>query len=215
MTHAALPSSTRYERGGAEFGRVVSFTDGVVAIALTLLILGIDLPKPTGNAADADVLALIGNLGEQIFAFLLSFVLIGFYWVGHHRFVSRLRAIDGAMIAWTMAFLLLIVIVPFEAQVIGFYSDNEQAVALYASWFVAFGLVDIGGYLLARSRHLLQEEPTSDVVRFALTVRGIAPAVFALSIPIAYLVSTDAAMWSWLSIWPLSAVLTRDPPPGA
>ncbi|WP_334142094.1 TMEM175 family protein [Rhabdothermincola sp.] len=208
-------TSPRYERGSAEFGRVVSFADGVAAIALTLLILGIDLPRPTGDPASANVFELVGDLSEQIFAFLLSFVLIAFYWFGHHRFVGRLRAIDGAMIAWTMVFLLLIVIVPFEAQVIGFYAGNEQAITLYAAWFVVFGIVDIAGYQLARARRLLHEEPSREVVRFALTARGIAPVVFALSIPVAYLVSPDAAMWSWLAIWPLSALLTRNPPPGA
>jgi uncharacterized membrane protein len=208
------PLSPRYDRDTTEFNRVIAFTDGVVAIAMTLLVLGIELAPPTADTdtASADVFELVADAGEQIWAFVLSFVIIGFYWANHHRFVSKLAAIDRSMMAWTLAFLLAIAFMPFASQLIGFYPGNEQAIALYAAWFVVFGLIDAAGYLLARARHLLEQEPSAAAVRFSLVARLIAPAVFAASIAVAYVISPRAAMWSWLLIWPLSAVLTRNPP---
>ena len=73
----------RYERGTEEFGRFLSFTDGVIAIALTLLILGIDVPKPAAGVPNPGVLSMVGDLWPQIFAYLLSFVIIALYWLRH------------------------------------------------------------------------------------------------------------------------------------
>jgi uncharacterized membrane protein len=211
MGAPASPLTIRFDRGSAEFNRVLAFTDAVIAIAMTLLVLGIDLPKPAGSDG-GDVMDAVGQLGDQIFAFVLSFVIIGFYWVSHHRFTSQLAQIDGAFIVWTLLFLLVIAFMPFEAQLIGFYSGDEEAVALYAAWFIVFGAVDIGGYLLAWNRRLFAQAPSAELIRFNITARSAAPAVFALSIGIALAGNPRAAMWSWLLIWPLSSFVTRNPP---
>lgn len=208
-------SQIRYARGTEEFGRFLSFTDGVVAIALTLLILGIDVPSPTPGQEHPPIFEMLGDLWSQIFAFLLSFVIIALYWAQHHRFVAQLKAIDLPMITWNFAFLLLIVFMPLIAQIMGFYNSDEGAVVLYALWFVTFGIVDCWGYLLARRRRLLFDDPSSAMVRFQLKVRISAPAVFLLSIPIAYQWGTDWATRSWLLIWPATVFLSRRPPPEA
>lgn len=202
----------RYARGTEEFGRFLSFTDGVIAIALTLLILGIDLPKPTPGQADQAVFEMLGDLWPQIFAFVLSFVIIALYWIQHHRFIAHLNTIDLPIMMWNFVFLLLIVFMPLMAQVMGFYGSDEGAVVLYALWFVAFGIVDCAGYLLARQRRLLTDEPSLAMVRFQVRVRCSAPLVFLLSIAIAYEWGTDWATRSWLLIWPVAALFSRHPP---
>jgi uncharacterized membrane protein len=199
----------RYARGTEEFGRFTAFTDGVVAIAMTLLVLNLELPEP-GPGVDpktVDLFSVIADMNEQFTAFVLSFVIVGFYWVQQHRFVAQLKAVDFPMLAWTLAFLLVIVLVPFESEIIGEYSGNEQAVVLYASWFVVFGIIDVAGYLLALKRGLLTELHTPARIRFSILVRLNAPAIFLLSMPLAYLVSPDVAMLSWFLVWPV-AVLT-------
>lgn len=202
----------RYERGSEEFGRFTAFTDGVVAIAMTLLVLNLDLPlPPEGVDRDTyDVFGAIGDMGEQLMAFALSFVIVGFYWVQEHRFVAQLAAVDFPMLVWTLAFLFVIVLVPFESQIIGEFPGNEQAVVLYAGWFIVFGLVDVAGYLLALKRGLLTEPHTPEMVRFHVRVRLNAPIVFLVSIPLAYVVDPGLAMLTWFLIWPLAA-LTRPP----
>jgi uncharacterized membrane protein len=204
------PRRPRYARGTEEFGRVLTFVDGVVAIALTLLILAVDVPPPAeGEAADADLWPVLDELTPQLFAFLLSFTIISIYWFNHHRFMSRLAAINGKMIAWTLVFLLTVVLMPLQAEIIGFYSGNEQAVALYAAGFVAIGLVSIAGYAVAVQQRLVREDHSRASVRAHVVDLVVAPAVFALSIPIALFVSPVAAMYSWLLIWPVSVVVGR------
>lgn len=203
----------RYPRGSEEFGRYLAFTDAVIAIAMTLLVLGIDITRPeAGTSSTADVFSLVGDLWPQIFAFLLSFVIIGFYWIQHHRFVAALAAIDMTMLRWNILYLLVIVMMPLMAQIIGFYGDNPQGVALYAGIFVALGLVESVSYTIALRHKLFDREPSRALVRFQLTARLIAPAVFALSVPIAYLWSPSAAEYSWMAIWPVAIIATRHPP---
>jgi uncharacterized membrane protein len=202
----------RYDRGTEEFGRFLSFTDGVVAIALTLLVLGIEVPSPEPGKPDPQIFDILSDLWPQIFAFLLSFVIIGIYWIQHHRFVAQLRSIDFAMMVWNFVFLLLIVLMPLLAQLMGFYGQDEGAVVVYALWFVAFGIVDCGGYLLARSRDLLMYRPSRALVWFQMRVRISAPLVFLCSIPIAYEWGTEWATRSWFLIWPIGALLGRNPP---
>jgi uncharacterized membrane protein len=212
LSEQRLARGLIFERGSIEFGRIIAFFDGVVAIALTLLILGIDLPQPQGSTVDANVFELVGQLGDQIFAFVLSFVIIAFYWIGNHRFVSQLKHIDYPMLVWSFAFLLAIVFMPFEAQIIGYYGDSAEAITLYAGWFVLFGVIEIVGYLLAKQRNVLAEAPSAAMVRFQIAARAAAPAVFLVSIPVAYLVAPNAASWTWFLIWPVSSLATRNPP---
>lgn len=198
-----------YPRGSLEFGRVLAFTDGVVAIALTLLVLNLQLPAPGGDAGTVDVWRLVGGLGDQLFAFGLSFVIIGFYWISHHRFAAQLGAVDLPMLLWTMVFLAAIVLIPFQSDVIGFYGDNPRAIALYAGWFALLSAVDGAGVVVAWRRALLTVRPGPAQLRFWLAIRLLPGAVFLASIPIALSVSVGAAQWSWVLIWPLSALAGR------
>jgi len=209
----AVRGKWRYPRGTEEFGRYLAFTDAVIAIAMTLLVLGIDISRPEpGTSSTADVYNLVGSLWPQIFAFLLSFVIIGFYWIQHHRFVATLAAIDMTMLRWNVLYLLVIVMMPLMAQIIGFYGDNPEGVTLYAGIFIALGLVDSVSYTIAVRRQLFDQQPSNAMIRFQLIARLMTPAVFALSIPIAYFVSPSAAEYSWIAIWPVSIIVTRHPP---
>lgn len=198
-----------YPRGSLEFGRVLAFTDGVVAIALTLLVLNLEVPRPAGDDAGVDIWQLVSGLGDQFFAFGLSFAIIGFYWIAHHRFAAQLRAVDLPMLVWTLLFLVVIVLIPFQSDLIGLYGDNPQAVALYAGGFAVIGVVDAAGLLIARARDLLSVRPGPAELRFVLAMRLVPGAVFLASVPIALVVSVGLAQWSWALIWPLTVLVGR------
>jgi Endosomal/lysosomal potassium channel TMEM175 len=100
--------STRYPRPSErdDFGRVMSFTDAVFAIAMTLLVVEIGVPGTTEGASD-DPGALLGafaDKGPLIFAFFLGCYVIGFYWAAHHRFMSWLDAVDRGFVLLTVVY---------------------------------------------------------------------------------------------------------------
>ena len=80
-----------------EFDRVAFFSDAVFAIAMTLLVVGIGIPKVKEGG---DLGEALSSKDAEIFSFFLSFVVIGFFWLAHHRFFA------GALLSWLLIFPL-------------------------------------------------------------------------------------------------------------
>jgi uncharacterized membrane protein len=108
--------STRYQRPSErdDFGRVMSFTDAVFAIAMTLLVVEIGVPETIGGAPDdpGALLDAFADKGPLIFAFFLGCYTIGFYWAAHHRFMSWLDAVDRGFVILTVVYLAFVACCP-------------------------------------------------------------------------------------------------------
>ena len=121
-----------------ETARIEAFSDGVFAIAITLLILELKAPEFDAKAftrPDAELLRQLGALGPHYFAFFLSFVSILVMWVNHHRIFSVITRSDDAFLYWNGLLLLCITIVPFPTEVLAHYLTSEAgktAAAVYA-----------------------------------------------------------------------------------
>jgi uncharacterized membrane protein len=143
--------STRYPGPSQrdDFGRVLSFTDGVFAIAMTLLAVEIGVPETVEGASD-DPAALLGafaDKGPLIFAFFLGCYVIGFYWAAHHRFMSWLDAVDRGFVLLTVVYLTFVALLPFPTGVLGEFGENPISVVAFAvpwlaiaMWFLAIPL---------------------------------------------------------------------------
>src|SRR3954452_5247707 len=110
-----------------EFNRIVAFTDGVFAIAMTLLVLGLTVPSGSEDLTHD----LLDNQGDFL-AYGISFAVLGRYWLSHHRFFSALERFDGVLMALNLFYLAWIALVPFTSQVLGDYGDKTDSVVLYA-----------------------------------------------------------------------------------
>ncbi|MFN8038245.1 MAG: TMEM175 family protein [Acidimicrobiales bacterium] len=195
----------RFPRDTVEFNRIINLSDGVAAIALTLLVLTLDVPTPSGPTKSADMGALLDGLGTPIFAFCLSFVIIASSWYGHHRFVASLRGLDAAMVTWNFAYLFCLVVVPFASDLVGTYGDNPSAVAIYAAIMASLYLVGVPGYELARARGLLAEDKARDELIWTRVSQVIPGLCFLASVPLVMVTQeTRVGYWTWVAIWPLS-----------
>jgi uncharacterized membrane protein len=115
--------------GDTESRRVEAFSDGVLAIVITLLVLDIKVPQsvPDGNAALWQALAQqLPTLG----AWALSFVFVLVFWVAHHSFFDHLARIDRGLLWLNGLFLLCISFTPFPTAVFGLYPGRSAAVTL-------------------------------------------------------------------------------------
>jgi uncharacterized membrane protein len=192
----------------ADLARLVFFSDAVFAIAITLLALEIRLPDGA-IATNADLADALVALGPALFAFVVSFLVIASFWVGHLREFRVIERMDGRLIALDLAFLLFIVLMPFPTSVLARHAEIPLAAVLYASFGVATGLLStaLWVYVTQRADEFAPSVPAS--VARAVTYRVVVvPIVFAVSIPVA-LLSPPVAEWSWVLIWPLQAVMTR------
>ena len=86
--------AVRIARGSDEFSRVLAFSDGMFAIARTLLVVGIGVPELRDEGSVGELWDDFGDLYPEILSFFISFAVIGRYWVAHHRFFARVAALN-------------------------------------------------------------------------------------------------------------------------
>jgi uncharacterized membrane protein len=114
--------------------RLVLFTDAVVAIAITLLILPlVDLAnEPVQHPSEV----ITGHL-DQIGSFLLSFVVIARLWLTHHRMFQHVRLYTPALVMWNMLWLFTAVVLPFPTELAGRFGDDVFTMGFYIGTILA------------------------------------------------------------------------------
>jgi uncharacterized membrane protein len=187
--------SRHRDQAEVEFNRIVAFSDGVFAIAITLLVLGLTVPAGVTDLKQA----LINNEGDFL-AYGISFAVLGRYWLLHHRFFSALERFDGRLMALNLMYLAFIALVPFTSQVLGDYGDQTEAIVLYAINLIlvsgSFYLQIIYSYRAG----LVRTEAGAYERAFAGPANLITIGVFVASIPVAF-ISPTAATVMWLAIF--------------
>lgn len=126
-----------------ETARIEAFSDGVFAIAITLLILEIRVPPQTGEGV---LRAALFDLWPSYLAFLASFMTIGVMWLNHHRLFNLIEKNDDGLIAFNLLLLLGITWLPFPTALVaehllGPHEDQQAAALMYAISFFAIAIV--------------------------------------------------------------------------
>ena len=199
------------EEQAFDYARTVALSDGVFAIALTLLVLNITVPS----------LAAVhrGELGRQLFhrhselsSYALSFAVIGLLWVRHHTMFRVLNRIDMRLTVLNLFYLSFVAFLPYPTRVLGLYGSEPASVALYASTGAAVATCASLIRVHASRAHLLT--PWGEQMLSRRQHWAVAPAVFLISIPIAF-VNTTLAQATWLLLvlhGPLTAMRRKQPP---
>jgi uncharacterized membrane protein len=188
-------NSKQREGNEIEFSRIVAFSDGVFAIAITLLVLNLGIPKHLANGEIADAL---WDQRENFFAYALSFAVIGRFWLVHHRFFGEVKAFDGRLIVLNMFYLGWIVLIPFTSEVLGEYGGKEAAIVLYAANLI--GVVLTGMWMAADARGAGLVETPAAAHREQRYRSLFIAAVFLVSIPVAFAAPSLAA-FVWLLLF--------------
>lgn len=107
---------------GRDLSRAIAFTDGVFAIAITLLVLQLDVPKGIESASDVWQRVFVDQ-GVDFVAFLISFAVTGRFWILNHRLMRMVGEFDHRMLGLLILYLLFIVLIPFSSELLGEYGD--------------------------------------------------------------------------------------------
>ena len=189
--------------GGRDTDRMDALSDGLFAIVLTLLILQFEVP----TVAPEELPAALADQGPLLFSYLLSFLVVGLYWIVHHNLFQQIVRHDRLLLWLNLAFLLTVSFLPYPTEILGLYG-TRFAWTLYASNIVLVGITLTAIWTYAARAGFLADEIDEFTAR-AVTIRGlIAPAVFLLSIGAA-VVSVTLAFFVPLLIAPLQALWVR------
>jgi uncharacterized membrane protein len=177
--------------------RVVAISDGVFAVALTLLILDVKPPTVSPMLLASAIFATAPRLG----IFALSFAIVAYYWVSHHFSFGYVRLIDRSLLWLNMLFLFTIVVLPFSAAVLGDYPLAAPALTLYGAnvaacsttlaiawWYAVSQRLSIDVRRDERRRVAVRAmiSPTLAVVGIAVaTVAPVVSLVLFIAIPVA------------------------------
>ncbi len=112
--------------------RIEALTDGIYAVAMTLLVLDIRLPEDFHPTSAEQLLHALLGLWPKLTPYVLSFVVLGLRWVSSIRVHSTAESIEGGpYIRWWLLYLLLVTCVPFTTLVVGRYASFAPAIWLY------------------------------------------------------------------------------------
>ena len=140
--------------------RLESFSDAVIAVAVTLLVLNIDVPAPgSGHSLAHELL----HQWPTYAAYATSFITIGIIWINHHAMIGRLASTDHPILMLNLLLLLSIGVLPFGTNLIATYlrqgHGQNLAAAIYAGLFLVMSLAfaTLNRHILMRKAHLLGE----------------------------------------------------------
>jgi uncharacterized membrane protein len=175
---------------GMSSTRVEAFSDGVFAIAITLLVLDLAVPAreelPAGGLA-----AALGRQWPAYFAYLVSFLVIGIIWVNHHAVFQRVRRVDRTLLFANLALLLFVSVIPFPTRLLAEYltagRDSHVAAAVYSAAMLAVGLSFAGVWLsVTRDAGLLREPFEVSRSRAAILRFGIGNVFYLIAIGLSF-----------------------------
>lgn len=184
----------RFHRDDLEFARAVTFFDAIFAFAVTLLITTVDDFSPE---AWSSLNALEETNGPSLLAFAISFVVVVSFWRANHREVTGFMALDSRVIVLNCMVMFGVVLIPFATEALG-KVDLPLPVAVYAVVISATYLMQRIVVFDADRRGLNGERMTRRDMAWTIAYGAVLPVVFLGSIPVAYLVSPDAAERCWI-----------------
>jgi uncharacterized membrane protein len=157
------PEDTRPEddETGAPYGvgRLLALSDGVVSIALTLLVLQIAVPAvsslPHPHAA-ADLATALGRNHNAWISYVISFYVVIQFWILHHQVFRRIARQQEGLVLWNAAFLFAVSVMPFTSDLLGKDGNNPLAVTIFALNLLLANVAMQGAQEYARRRNLMR-----------------------------------------------------------
>jgi uncharacterized membrane protein len=193
---------------------LLAFSDGVFAIAITLLVVGIAVPTLADGDSIDELADALHDLAPNFISFFISFGVIGRYWVAHHHFFALLARADGGLVGINLLYLAFIAFLPFPTALLGTYFENPLSVSLYAVMVAIVSGLEVVLFRHAHRRGLLSEEMPADVYRWGV-IGSLSPVAFFLaSVPVAF-ASTTLAVSLWFLGIPFGILADRWKPADA
>jgi uncharacterized membrane protein len=144
--------------------RVEALADGVFAIAMTLLVLEVHVPELADPVTGATMLAALGRILPNVGGYVVSFIILGMIWIGHHNQFHFIRRVDRALLWINIFYLLCVAFVPFATAFLTRYPLRPASLLIYGGTLLLGGVSHFIHWNHAVSHGLVSDEVTPEVV---------------------------------------------------
>lgn len=146
--------------------RIATFSDGVISIIITIMVLGLKLPVLPNDFTNADLWMAAYQLAPQLLAYALSFLIIAIFWVNHHNFFHSLRTIDGKLVWINNLLLFWLSLVPLATAFLGGHPTQPAALMVFGFLLMmAAACFPLMSYYTIYKGHLTHDDVSMDLRR--------------------------------------------------
>ncbi|MDO5835605.1 MAG: TMEM175 family protein [Methanobacterium sp.] len=183
---------------GINARRIETLVDGIFAIAMTLLVLGITIPSVT-NPTEASLYQALYDLLPNFYSYFISFILLAVFWRINHLQFNRIKRADGTLLWIIILWLLFVALVPFSAYFVGEYGNFQ-----IPNIFFDINLFFLGFLLFLNWRHAinqgLMDELDEATLKSSLKVNLMLPVISLLALIITFLPFMKEWGYGWSSL---------------
>jgi len=180
--------------------RLVFFSDAVIAIIITLMVLEVRLPALPEHASDAEILQALGKLWPKYLAVVLSFLVIGLFWTLHHRRFNWVRRVDAPLVWLNLVYLLALACVPFATSLSAEHPGRTSTIVYAGVLALASIISSLLWAIVGRRREIMASAVASREMRLATQMSLVSAGVFLVSIGVA-LWRPGVAQYIWLLVF--------------
>jgi uncharacterized membrane protein len=182
-----------------EPSRLIALSDGIFSVGMTLAavqVLPADLTQRLKAVGSAAVLA---ELWPQFIAVSVTFIIVGFYWITHHRIFSYIRRVDLGFLSLNLFFLLGITMMPFAVQLTSLPQADAAAVTFYGIYMGSLGLLlNLIWRAATKGRRLVDADLPEKTVLYSQYRSATSALVFFLSAALVHVIGVNMARCFWL-----------------
>lgn len=194
--------------------RLLALSDGVFGVAITLLVIDLQLPPIPTDGGDAALLRALLATGPKLLLFAFTFMVVGMSWLGHHRKFSYVDKVDGRLLWINLFYLMALCLVPFASSVLSEHG-SRYAFVLYAAVMMLVEVLSAGLSVYGLREPFLTEPDLRPNLRQDMILSPLlAGTIFAIAAGMALGNLVTVAHWTLLTIVPVMAFFgsrTRKP----
>lgn len=188
--------------------RLETLVDGIFAIAMTLLVLGLTVPHINVPLSNTVIQESYYTLIPNLFSFVLSFILLAAFWNRHHRMFNQIKMIDSNLLWINIIWLLFIVMVPFSASSIGQYGDYTLPCALFNLNMLLIGLFLYLNMNYAIKKNFMNEEANIILIKKSKRNNEVFIIIALIAIILSFQITSNSTL-TYILLIPLQLAINR------
>jgi len=168
--------------------RIESLTDGIFATVMTVLVLSLSVPVITSANVSSELVVDLESLFPNVVSYVISFVVIGVYWVSHHAVFHFVKRTNRQLIWLNMLFLLCVGFIPFSAALIGRYPYQQITTIIYGANLIGAGMSLYVLFWYSNSNNrLVSKDQDERLVRLARRRILAGPLIYSIAVLLSFL----------------------------